>query len=199
MKCQKCSKPAVVHLTEVVNDTGGVKRAVEIHLCLGHASEAGLVAPGTEYLPTTPHMSFSPHKKSDPKGAGSGADTGLPTAIVPSQPASGGLTVARSKEQPADPSSCPICGLTWTSFKTTGLMGCPHDYELFEGKLSPLLKRAQEGATDHVGKVPRKKKTQETDRQVTSMRLRRELQKAIDAENYEQAARLRDQLKTLEN
>jgi protein arginine kinase activator len=50
-----------------------------------------------------------------------------------------------------------------------------------------------------VGKVPRKKKTQETDRQVTTLRLRRELQKAIDAENYEAAARLRDQLKGLEN
>jgi protein arginine kinase activator len=198
MKCQKCSKPAEVHLTEVVNDKGGAKRAVEIHLCLGHASEAGLVAPGTELLPPTPHMTFIPHKKADPaKNAGAAADTGLPTAIVPAAPSSGGLTVARSKEQ--DPTACPICGLTWTSFKSAGLMGCPHDYELFEGKLAPLLKRAQEGATDHVGKVPRKKKTQETERQVTSMRLRRELQKAIDAENYEQAARLRDQLKTLEN
>jgi protein arginine kinase activator len=199
MKCQKCSKPAVVHLTEVVNDAGGVKRAVEIHLCLGHAAEAGLIAPGAEFLTPPPQMSFgNPQKKSD-KGSGAGADTGLPTAIVPTSPSSGGLTVTRSKEQSSDPSSCPICGLTWTSFKSAGLMGCPHDYEVFEGKLVPLLKRAQEGSTDHVGKVPRKKKTQETDRQVTTMRLRRELQKAIDAENYEQAARLRDQLRTLEN
>jgi len=192
MKCQKCSKPAVVHLTEVVSDSGGVKRAVEIHLCLGHAAEAGLMAPGTEML--APPLSFGkPSKKSDPAKSESGS------AIVPSSPASGGLTVVRSKESSGDPSACPVCGLTWTSFKTTGLMGCPHDYDLFDGKLAPLLKRAQEGATDHVGKVPRKKKTVETDRQVTSLRLRRELQKALDAENYEQAARLRDQLRTLEN
>jgi protein arginine kinase activator len=190
----------MVHLTEVVNDAGGVKRAVEIHLCLGHAAEAGLVAPGAELLPPPPlssQMSVGNQKKSDPS-KGASADTGLPTAIVPAPSSSGGLTVSRSKES-SDPSSCPVCGLTWSSFKTTGLMGCPHDYELFEGKLTPLLKRAQEGATDHVGKVPSKRKTQENDRHVTSMRLRRELQKAIDAENYEQAARLRDQLKTLEN
>src|SRR3954465_1366061 len=82
MKCQKCSKPAIVHLTEVVND-GGAKRAVEIHLCLGHASEAGLIAAGAELVPPPPQMSFSTppsHKKSDPS---KGADTGLPTAIVP--------------------------------------------------------------------------------------------------------------------
>ena len=195
MKCQKCSKPAVVHLTEVISETGGSKRAVEIHLCLGHGAEAGLVAPGTAVFP---QAASEPHKTPDASKAAASADTGLPTAIVPAAPAGGGLTVTRSKE-PADPSSCPICGLTWTSFKTSGLMGCPHDYQLFEAKLSPLLKRAQEGATEHVGKVPHKKKTQETDRQITSMRLRRELQKAIDAENYEQAAQLRDQLRTLEN
>ena len=51
VKCQKCSNPAVVHLTEVISDGDGVKRAVEIHLCVSHAVEAGLVAPGSEILP----------------------------------------------------------------------------------------------------------------------------------------------------
>ena len=93
---------------------------------------------------------------------------------------------------------CPVCGLTWGKFRQTGLMGCPHDYEFFEGKLSPLLKRAQEGAAEHVGKVPPGKKTAETERQAALLRLRRELQKAIDVENYEEAAKLRDRLRMLE-
>lgn len=200
MKCQKCSKPAMVHLTEVIKDSVGTKRAVEIHLCLGHAAEAGLVAPGTELLPPPSQMVLgNPFKKSDVPAGSEGADTGLPTALVPVSPTSGELAVVRRKEQAGDPGACPLCGMTWNDFKAAGLMGCAHDYQMFEGRLAALLKRAQEGAAEHVGKVPRKKKTKETDRQVASLRLRRELQKAIDAENYEQAARVRDQLRTLGN
>ena len=51
MKCQKCSKPAMIHLTEIITDSAGHKRAVEIHLCLGHAQEAGLVAQGPRLGP----------------------------------------------------------------------------------------------------------------------------------------------------
>ena len=96
------------------------------------------------------------------------------------------------------PGICPICGMSWADFKHAGVMGCGHDYDQFAGKLLPLLKRAQEGATQHVGKVPARQKTPDTDRQVTTLRLRRELQKAVEAENYEQAAQLRDKLRTLE-
>ena len=190
MKCQKCSKPALVHLTEVVSDSAGAKRAVEIHLCLGHAMEAGLVAPGSEMLPQL----ASGSKKPDAGKGQAGTDSDLPTAIVPSLPEPSGLAVVRESSGVV---TCPVCGLTWNDFKQSGLMGCPHDYEMFDSRLLPLLKRAQEGAGEHMGKVPTRKKTEETDRQVTQLRLRRELQKAIDAENYEQAARLRDQLRTL--
>ena len=196
MKCQKCSKPAVIHLTEIVTDPIGGKRAVEIHLCLGHAAEAGLIAPGSEILPQGLAGGIS--KKVDSNKPASAADTGLPTAIVPAPPSpGGGLVVARDKG-PGDPASCPVCGMSWTSFKQSGLMGCSHDYELYEAKLLPLLKRAQEGSTQHIGKVPQGKTSEANDRQVATLRLRRELQRAIDAENYEQAATLRDQLRKLE-
>ena len=192
MKCQKCAKSAVIHLTEIVADSMGSKRAVELHLCLGHAAEAGLIAPGSEILPQVISANLKPVQP----------ETALPesnesgTAIVPKVPTSGGgLVVAREKGEAA---ACPICGLNWSAFKQSGLMGCAHDYTLYEGKLLPLLKRAQEGATEHVGKIPQTKKTEETDRQVSSLRIRRDLQKAIDAENYEQAARLRDELRQLE-
>src|SRR5579862_1871534 len=141
MKCQKCSKPAVIHLTEIVTDPVGAKRAVEIHLCLGHAAEAGLIAPGSEILPQGLAGGLS-SKKSDTTKPASAADTGLPTAIVPAPPSStGGLVVTREKSPASDPAECPICGLTWSNFKQAGLMGCPHDYEFYEAKLMPLLKR----------------------------------------------------------
>ncbi|HVX87253.1 MAG TPA: UvrB/UvrC motif-containing protein [Phycisphaerae bacterium] len=188
MKCQKCSKSAIVHLTEILTDAAGAKRAVEIHLCLSHAADAGLVAPGQDILP---HLVEPESAK-----AQAAPDTGLPTAIVPS-PSSAPLAL-RGQETAADPAACPVCGLSWANFKSTGLMGCPHDYDHFELRLLPLLKRAQEGATEHVGKIPARKKNPAADRHSASLRLRRELQKALDAENYEQAAALRDQLKKIE-
>jgi protein arginine kinase activator len=78
------------------------------------------------------------------------------------------------------------------------MMGCPHDYAHFEARILPLVKRAQEGAVQHAGKVPSKIEHTEVTREVTTSRLRRELQRAVDAERYEEAARLRDELRRLE-
>ena len=185
MKCQKCNQIAAVHLTEIVTDHDGTKRPMEVHLCLAHAVEAGLVAAETEV--TTEAGAPAPEA----------ADAGLPTAIVPAAPAPTGLTVVRNTPAPSD--CCPVCGMSWQRFRQTGLMGCPHDYEVFEGRLLPLLKRAQEGAGQHAGKVPVALRQSSPVHEVLSLRLRRELQHALDAENYEQAARLRDQLKNLKS
>jgi len=195
MKCQKCAKPAMVHLTEIISENegphgmgGGTKKAVEIHLCLNHAIEAGLVMPGAD----VPPQALAMGTPDEPLQPGS-------TAIVPSPSDSKGLAVARERSpKPVDPMTCPHCGMNWADFKHNGVMGCAHDYELFASKLLPLLKRAQEGSADHVGKVPARKKSRDTERQVITLRLQRELQKAVDAEKYEEAAQLRDQLRQME-
>jgi protein arginine kinase activator len=191
MKCQKCAKPAQVHLTEIVSEAGdllGEKRAVELHLCLHHAIEAGLVIPGTEVPSQSISMGSGPAEAPISQNS---------TAIVPAPIESKGLAVSRERKA-VDPTTCPHCGMNWTDFKHAGVMGCPHDYELFALKMLPLLKRAQEGAIDHVGKVPPRKKTRETERQVITLRLQRELKRAVDAENYEAAAELRDQLRGMD-
>jgi protein arginine kinase activator len=194
MHCQKCARSAVVHLTEIVTESapggGQTKRRVEIHLCLEHAVAAGLLTPlagatagatGKVALqPLTPNPQSTDAPATPPA---SPAETATPGAI---------------ERGPADAQACPVCGMSWEDFKRAGVMGCGHDYEQFAPKLLPLLKRAQEGATQHVGKVPNRQKSPAADRQFTTLRLRRELQKAIEAENYEQAAQLRDQLRTLE-
>jgi protein arginine kinase activator len=93
--------------------------------------------------------------------------------------------------------TCPQCGMSFLEFRNRGLLGCPGDYDAFAKVLVPLLERAQEGASQHVGKVPARsgagpKKQQEL------MRLRRELAEAVEKENYELAATLRDQIKALD-
>jgi protein arginine kinase activator len=93
--------------------------------------------------------------------------------------------------------TCPECGISFREFRNQGLLGCPHDYQAFDKYLTPLIERAHDGATHHIGKVPSRAGSG-VRRQGGLSRLRRELEEAIEAENYERAARLRDQIKTLE-
>lgn len=93
---------------------------------------------------------------------------------------------------------CPKCKISFRDFQLKGLLGCPHDYEAFRSALMPLISRAHEGATHHIGKVPAT--ADETiHRQTGLIRLRRELQDALDQENYEQAASVRDQIEAMES
>ena len=93
--------------------------------------------------------------------------------------------------------SCPHCGLSWSEFRKAGLLGCPNDYLAFERPLRNLIERAHEGASVHVGKVPRNAEGGISD-QVQLRKLRKELEQAIDKEDYEKAARIRDEIKHLE-
>ncbi len=85
--------------------------------------------------------------------------------------------------------TCPDCGLKFMEFRARGRLGCPLDYRVFARGLLPLLGRAH-GATRHVGKVARRRGDAGE-----RLRLRARLRDAIAREDYEQAARLRDQLR----
>lgn len=105
----------------------------------------------------------------------------------------------------ADPQTtrCPDCGMTWQEFKDTGLLGCPKDYDLFLNQLGGVVERAQQSATHHTGKTPEPvKKDRPQDavklRQAQLVKLKKDLAKAVEAESYEAAAKLRDQIRTLE-
>jgi len=92
---------------------------------------------------------------------------------------------------------CPGCNLDYEVFKTTGKFGCSRCYESFGNRLEPLIKRIH-GNTQHTGKVP--KRTGGIIRIKREIeKLKYELKKAIDNEEYERAAELRDRIKTLEN
>jgi protein arginine kinase activator len=91
---------------------------------------------------------------------------------------------------------CPNCGLTYVQFRQTGRLGCSQCYEAFSQRLIPLIKRIQ-GSTEHTGKIPlRRGHGAQRQRQLETLRVN--LNRAVAREEFEEAARLRDQIRELE-
>ena len=96
-----------------------------------------------------------------------------------------------------DDQTCPQCGMTFRDFRMKGQLGCPHDYEAFRSFLLPLIERAHNGGSHHVGKVPGTAGSDAKHR-TELIRLRRELDEVVQKEQYEDAARIRDRIQILE-
>jgi protein arginine kinase activator len=92
--------------------------------------------------------------------------------------------------------ACETCGLSFREFRKGGTLGCADCYAAFR-ELEGLIRRAQGGATHHVGKAPRRAGCS-IDLQMLRQRLARQLDEAVAAEQYERAAELRDRLLTLD-
>lgn len=96
---------------------------------------------------------------------------------------------------------CSNCGLTYEEFGRTGRLGCAECYEAFSKLLMPLIKRVQY-SLQHKGKRPSRlaagvsllRANQDMLRE-----LQNRLQKLVTNEEFEEAARLRDQIKQLED
>ena len=159
VKCQSCSRPATVHLTDIVN---GHKK--ETHLCEECAEKQQLL-------------------KDQDLNLSAILQTVLPPQLGPSADELNRLT-------------CPVCGIKYMEFKAEGRLGCPHDYSVFRGALTPLLERIHRAA-QHVGKVPHVAEQKQA-RHAEIVELRRQLRSAVEAEAYEDAARLRDLLRQKE-
>ena len=93
--------------------------------------------------------------------------------------------------------TCPSCGIKYMEFKAEGRLGCPQDYEVFRAALAPLLQRIHR-ALRHVGKIP-VHAVRNAALQSELMDLRQLLRRAVEAENYEEAARLRDLIRQKES
>jgi protein arginine kinase activator len=92
---------------------------------------------------------------------------------------------------------CPGCGMTPAEFKVKGRLGCPRCYEAFRQDLVPLLQRVHE-ASSHRGRLPGRAPAAEPPPHNRMAELRRKLEDAIRGERYEEAARLRDELRQIE-
>jgi protein arginine kinase activator len=171
--CSRCGRPAVV--TEVTVQGG---KKIERRLCAECAAEEGIGVQSNQPLEQ------------------------IMTSILLSQQEKQKETQGEPSPKPARPSGigskrCPSCGLSFTEFRNKGLLGCADCYRHFEGALAPLLQRSHEGGASHTGKVP-SRAGEALDRQQRLATLRRELAKAVEAEAYEKAASLRDEIRTIE-
>jgi protein arginine kinase activator len=91
--------------------------------------------------------------------------------------------------------NCASCGMNYASFKAEGRFGCEEDYEVFRAMLEPLLERIHRAVT-HVGKRPTAAARLEAAREIEELRAR--MKHAVEAEDYEEAARLRDLIRQME-
>lgn len=92
---------------------------------------------------------------------------------------------------------CPQCKMTFKQFKQVGKFGCATCYETFSDKLDPILRRVHAGNTRHHGKIPKRAGSDlQMKRQLQEYR--GQLQQLIEAEEFEEAAKVRDQIKALE-
>lgn len=170
MTCQSCGqRAATTHIKTVVNG-----QLTEVHLCEECAKKQGYG-----------------HIFSDWGGFGS-----LLGGLL------GGTPVTEEKR-------CPNCGASFGQISKTGQIGCAECYRTFRAQLMPVVQRIH-GTTQHKGKCPGGSALRVADqnRQLAAVpqpesspieEKKKLLQKAIETQDFEQAAVLRDQIKEMEN
>jgi protein arginine kinase activator len=125
-------------------------------------------------------------------GLSSGSSASAPLADFIAQMGKGMLT-----ETVSQPGTCPACGLSLADFKKTGRLGCARCWSVFDASLRGLLRKLH-GGTQHSGKVYLPPHPSESDRTARIVSLRRSLARAVESEDFERAAGLRDQIRRLE-
>jgi protein arginine kinase activator len=89
--------------------------------------------------------------------------------------------------------ACPRCGMARDEFRKTGRLGCPDCYKTFMAELTMAIK-AMHQSGQHLGKIPAREGVQ-TRMKSKVARLKTDLEAAIAREDFEKAAKLRDQIK----
>lgn len=169
MICQECKeRPASLHFTKVVN---GEKTVVQLcERCAQEKGEMFLLEGGSGFSINDLLAGLL-----NPSFQNTTPHSALSSQIV----------------------QCDECGMTYQQFANVGRFGCANCYEAFKDQLIPILKRLHSGNIVHGGKVPDriggslhlKKKIQE---------LKGELVSLIEQEEFEKAAEVRDQIRSLE-
>lgn len=102
---------------------------------------------------------------------------------------------------------CDSCGSTFEDIVNTGRYGCANCYDVFEDRMDPILKKLQ-GANRHNGRLGKisdnnvkfnKKEEQKAENKTDNKleKLQEDLKKAIKEERYEDAAKIRDEIKKM--
>src|SRR5690606_28305182 len=91
---------------------------------------------------------------------------------------------------------CPSCGFTFNDFLKLGKFGCATCYDAFESSLEEIFKRLHNGNTEHTGKIPASYgSTLKLKKEIEE--LRKQLRVSIEAEEFDEASKLRDQVRVL--
>lgn len=131
------------------------------------------------------------------------ADLGIQTSAQVANPLSdflGSMGKGAAEKLPAgrETGRCEFCGGTLNDFRETGRLGCARCYESFEGHLRDLLRRLH-GSSRHVGESYTPPGTRRAAAAPPGLsELREQLRRAVEAENFELAAELRDRIRVLE-
>ena len=174
--CDECGEnPASIVFADVVNNQKKTQR----HLCQSCYEASGFALPlddesiakllGDDVTHATVSLHVVKHQTS----------SATPDTEVPD----------------AEPVTCPECEMTLAEFRDRKAVGCQHDYDLFDNDMESLVLRLH-GSLHHVGKTP---STVEDDlaRRHQVAQLEADLDRAVESELYEDAARLRDRISAL--
>lgn len=111
------------------------------------------------------------------------------------------LLSAFYETEEAEEAACENCGTTLAGFQKTGKLGCAQCYKTFESSVIPVLKGIHM-SEKHTGKHPGERVVIDVEKETTKENSKEELKKqlrfAISTENFEEAARLRDEIALLE-
>lgn len=107
------------------------------------------------------------------------------------------LAASEEAEDEDDENSpvCPKCGMKFSQYKRAGKLGCPVCYEAFREQLRPMLLKIH-GRVQHAGRRPLSTEAAQRSRS-RQEELSREMALAVSLEDFETAARLRDQIRAL--
>ena len=128
------------------------------------------------------------------------AERGVETTIaVPKHPLGDFLQALQQQVSPSisDAPRCDFCGATMKDFRASGRLGCPRCYGAFQASLRELLRRVH-GSSKHVGQAYEPPAPSEFEKKTELDMLRDRLRRAIELEQFETAAELRDRIRVLE-
>jgi len=146
---------------------------MEYHLCEDHARE---------YL-----------NQSSLRGGAAGS---LASTLAKEVPQKMSFSRAAEELQEIDQQTCPICGISFHEFRSQGYLGCPHDYDFFNKQIDAFIQNIH-GASEHTGKKPLRKPANVRERMLL-IKYRRDLDDAVQYEDYERASKLRDKIQEIE-
>ncbi len=170
MLCDNChNKEANVHLVQIVN---GQKK--ESHLCEACSKEKG-----EELFNSVMDFGLEQFDFSN-----------IISGLI-------SLMGHNVDEDVALENECSNCGMKYSEFKKTALLGCDRCYENFNELLQPVIRRVQ-GKVEHTGKIPNGERAEYVNKRKI-IKLKEELQQSIALEEFERAAKLRDEIKKIQN